>query len=211
MKNIKFFSFYVLLALSAIAFNSYGQSLASDEGVVINGVKWATCNVDKPGTFADSPEKPGMFYEWNRGVGWTASDPMKNSDGGAVWNSDIPTGLSWEKANDPSPIGWRVPTYEELLKLSDTTKVAFEWINPKIGVTGMKFTDIATGNSIFLRAVGSRDDNIGILDGDDSYGEYWSSTQYDSDNACCLYFIGGSAACRFSFYYNGFSIRPVAE
>jgi len=33
-----------------------------DEGVIIDGVKWATRNVDVPGTFASSPEAPGMFY-----------------------------------------------------------------------------------------------------------------------------------------------------
>jgi len=32
-----------------------------DEGVVINGIRWATRNVDAPGTFVDNPEDAGMF------------------------------------------------------------------------------------------------------------------------------------------------------
>jgi len=42
---------------------------AQETGVVINGVKWATRNVDKPGTFVANPEDFGMLYQWNRRVG----------------------------------------------------------------------------------------------------------------------------------------------
>ena len=42
---------------------------APTDGVVINGVRWATRNVDKPGTFAANPEDAGMLYQWNRKVG----------------------------------------------------------------------------------------------------------------------------------------------
>ena len=34
----------------------------TDRGVVINGIRWATRNVDMPGTFADSRICPGMFF-----------------------------------------------------------------------------------------------------------------------------------------------------
>ena len=33
---------------------------------VINGVKWATCNVDAHGKFAATPESYGMLYQWGR-------------------------------------------------------------------------------------------------------------------------------------------------
>ena len=48
--------------------------------VIINGVKWATCNVDAPGTFAAAPESAGMFYQWNRKIGWSATDPMGGTE-----------------------------------------------------------------------------------------------------------------------------------
>ena len=33
-----------------------------DEGVVINGIRWATRNVDAPGIFAQNPESAGGFF-----------------------------------------------------------------------------------------------------------------------------------------------------
>ena len=33
-----------------------------DEGVVINGVRWATRNVNRPGTFVRNPEDTGRFF-----------------------------------------------------------------------------------------------------------------------------------------------------
>ena len=41
-----------------------------DKGVIINGIKWATRNVDKKGTFTNNPEDIGMLYQWNSIVGW---------------------------------------------------------------------------------------------------------------------------------------------
>jgi len=45
-------------------------------GVLINEVVWATCNVNTPGTFAPHPSELGMFYQWNRRIGWSSTDPM---------------------------------------------------------------------------------------------------------------------------------------
>ena len=39
--------------------------LTHDAGVVINGITWATRNVDEPGKFAARPEDAGMYYQWN--------------------------------------------------------------------------------------------------------------------------------------------------
>jgi len=40
------------------------QSLTYDKGVIINGVKWATRNVDTHGIFAATPQDKGMLYNW---------------------------------------------------------------------------------------------------------------------------------------------------
>jgi len=76
MKKKYFSSFWLLLIMSmaTVAFNSCSKDdedkkkdpLTYDEGVVINGVKWATRNVAAPGTFAANPQDAGMFYQWNR-------------------------------------------------------------------------------------------------------------------------------------------------
>ena len=50
------------------------------EGVVINGVRWATRNVDAPGTFARNPENAGRFFTWENAQnacppGWRVPTP----------------------------------------------------------------------------------------------------------------------------------------
>ena len=57
----------------------------TDPGVHINGVVWATRNVDTPGTFATRPESAGMLYRWNRRIGWSATDPIVDSNGNTTW------------------------------------------------------------------------------------------------------------------------------
>jgi len=176
-------------------------------GVIINGVIWATCNVAEPGTFAANPEDAGMFYQWNRRVAWSATGDITG------WDKSDDSGSSWAKANDPSPGGWRVPTLDEIDKLLDTDKVSNEWTTVN-GVNGRKFTDKATGNSIFLPAAGCRHNNDGTLLGNvGSYGYYWSSTQYYDNYAGHLNFYSGGAN-RSNYYYSrsrGLSVRPVAE
>jgi hypothetical protein len=180
-------------------------------GVLINGVVWATCNVDAPGTFATTPESAGMFYQWNRKIGWSSSDPMINSNGGTVWDNTWEGGTEWIAANDPSPAGWRVPNGEEMLTLLDEEKVSQEWID---GVNGRRFTDIATGNSIFLPAAGYRApvvDNLGMLGDVGIFGRYWSSTGAYNGTAVIIQFVSYSYGYTAGANNYGYSVRPVAE
>ena len=181
-----------------------------EDGVLINGVVWAKYNVDAPGTFAAKPEDAGMFYQWNRNIGWSAIDPMINSNSGTTWDDSTPTGDTWEKANDPSPAGWRVPTTEEQQTLLDTDKVTCTWVNSN-GVYGRLFTDNTTGVSIFLSAAGCRDYVGGTLNNVGSYGAYWSSAQPGGDYAYNMYFNSIGA-----YWYDGnrsfgFFVRCVAD
>jgi len=173
----------------------------TDTGVIINGIKWATRNVDQSGTFAARPESAGMYYRWNHKKAWYTGTSLENY---------TQTGTTWEKDNDPSPTGWRVPTREEQTKLIEIDKVASEWTS-KNGVKGRKFTDIATGNTIFLPAVGIPDDNgkliyIGM-------GLYLSSTLSINDFDVCIMPISNDGAYEGSGYGNvgWYSIRSVAE
>jgi len=173
--------------------------------VVINGIHWAKCNVDKPGTFAVAPEEFGMFYQWNNNVGWSTTNPIINSNGGTKYdyncNSSTEDGYtitSWATANDPSPSGWRLPTVEEYRTLLDAEKVFSEWTTQN-GVNGRKFTDKKTGQSIFFPAAGYREDR-GVefipdkkkLHEVGSIGMYWSS---NSNELGWVYYLG--------FYSNG--------
>jgi uncharacterized protein (TIGR02145 family) len=186
------------------------------ESVVINGVKWATCNVDAPGTFADKPEDYGMYYQWNRKTGWFPTTIL-NSNDGTTWDDSTPSGTKWEKANDPSPAGYRVPTIDEIKKLLDTDKVRNEWTLLN-GVTGRQFTDKTSGAFIFMPDAPSYyncyDENNEVSLCGDGNGKYWSSTQNESYDR---------AACELSFSYDRIywseygsrttaqSVRPVAE
>ena len=189
-----------------------------DEGVVINGVRWATRNVDKPGTFATNPENAGMLFQWNRRVGWSATDPMINSDGGTDWDSTEPERTELKKSNDPSPVGWRIPTEEEFYKLLDTEKVTNEWTTLN-GVNGRKYTDIATGKSIFLPVTSIRLPNGSLYYGDDTdgaFGWYWSSTLCSPDmggyhKSVILHFYSDRTGRGGTYRSGGLPIRCVVE
>jgi uncharacterized protein (TIGR02145 family) len=177
----------------------------TDAGVVINGIKWATRNIDEPGKFAATAESAGKLYQWNRKTAWSTEDETVEN-----WDTTIPEGTEWTAANDPSPAGWRVPTEKEQSTLLDTEKVTKEWTTQN-GVNGYKFTDKTTNNSLFLPAAGSRGYSGGSLSTAGSIGFYWSSTQYDSNDAYGLNFSSGLADWSSNSRSYGFSVRAVAE
>jgi len=204
MKNI--IKTALLLCIASMVFTVYGQnSRTTDEGVVINGIRWATRNVDKPGTFTEKPEDAGMFYQWNRKVGWSSTDPLVNSDGGTTWNDSEPAGESWRKENDPCPCGWRVPTLNELQSLENASN---EWseLNGKTG----RFFDSGK-QSLFLPAAGLRYYSHSSLNYVGANGYYWSSS-VGGTYAYYLSFPSGTVNPGYNNYRaSGFSVRCVAE
>ncbi len=190
--------------------NGNGNGNGDDvKDVLINGVRWATCNVDNPGSFTKNSEGTGMFYQWNSKIGWSVTDPIKSSNEGTTWTYEYHKDVKWEKANDPSPVGYRVPTIEEIDKLLDEKSVTREWVTQK-GVQGMKFIDKATGKFIFLPAVGRRYYN-GRLEYVGSGGCYWSSMQNYDVYGQCLEFVSNYAGKMGHEFGYGNSVRPVAE
>jgi uncharacterized protein (TIGR02145 family) len=210
MKQKLLLNFCLLLTIctATVVFNSCNNNSTSDAGVVINGVKWATRNVATPGTFATNPEDAGMFYQWNRKTAWPAVGDITD------WDSSIPTGTTWEKANDPSPAGWRVPTETEIKSLLDTDKVYNEWTTIN-GVNGRKFIDKATGNSLFLAAVGYRSFKDGTLRDAGEDGGCWSSVPFEDSEmgAYHLFFYSDLAVAGVGGTHQtyGLSVRCVAE
>lgn len=184
------------------------QNTVKEKGVIINGVCWATRNVGKPNKFAEKPESAGELYRWNRKIAYSAvGDSVEN------WDDIRPEGDEWETANDPSPRGWRIPTMTEFASLLDADKVKSEWIT-RNGIAGLIFTDLETGNILFIPAIGFRIHiDKGKLYDKNLYGHYWSSEQSDMIYAYGLHF----GKTRIDYYYydlykmDGRSIRPVAE
>jgi len=163
------------------------------EGVVINGVRWATRNVGTaPHTFAESPESYGGYYQWNRGA--TAFTENWNGNNTSVWG----------KANDPCPAGWRLPTSNELQSLKNAGNA---WTT-RNGVNGYLFG--SGSNTLFLPAAGRRSSSGGSLGNVGTLGYYWSSA-VSGTNASSLYFFSSYSNVYTLNRAYGFSVRCVAE
>jgi hypothetical protein len=142
-----------------------------DAGVEINGVTWATRNVAAFGKFAKTPEDPGMFYQWNRKIGWSATDPLTPSETGATWNSTPATGDTWTTGNNPCPPNWKVPTKKQLESLATANKEYGTY--PGTSVKGIYLG--TAPNRIFLPVVGWRSGINGSLFDNGIWGGYRSS------------------------------------
>ena len=194
----KFILFSVMVFAGAFAM---AQTSTTDEGVVIDGVKWATRNVDKPGTFAARPESPGMLYQWGSNVGWTYHDPLLSSDGETDWKFYGSDADIWENSNNVCPEGWRIPKPGELTMLVNS--------GSKWTYGGRTFGN--DENNIFLPAVGLRNSASSALFRSGSFGYYWSNATRDK-YALHLYFgesiiTPADSGQRTS----GFSVRCVAK
>ena len=180
----------------------------TDEGVVINNIRWATRNVAAPGTFTANPEDAGMFFQWNRRRGWAITGIVTG------WDDSTPTGTEWERRNDPCPPGWRVPTSGELNSL---IIAANSRLITRYGVSGHLLG--SAPNQIFLPAVNVRSDDGSDDDGSAivvDIGSYWSSTQApgsgNRDNAQSLLLLSDvQTIIRPAPRMIGMSIRCVAR
>ena len=146
-------------------------TVKSCPGVLINDVCWAEYNVAEPGRFANPGNAYGMLYQWNRRKGWPAMTP----DSVSGWDSTLEPGDTWEVANDPCPVGWRMPTVEELKSLFDETRVnIIETGHDRVLAT--RYTDIATGNMVFFPHANYRDEH-GVTH-NVLRKEYWANSHH---------------------------------
>ena len=136
----KTFVFAIVIASVASCSARRGTAARTDEGVVINGVRWATRNADGFRTFVASPEMMGGFYAWHSSRArnrYSLRRPTTSSEG---W----PPNQSWH----PCPPGWRLPTMSEFESLIAAGSV---WTAVN-GVNGRLFG--TAPNQLFLPAAG---------------------------------------------------------
>ena len=183
--------------------NIFSDISNSLDGVVIDGIRWATRNVDMPGTFAQNPQDAGMFYQWNIRIGWSSTNPLVNSDGGTTWNTTTPAGIRWYRENDPCPDGWRVPTHSELSQLHSAGSV---W-GVYNGVAGRLFG--TSPYQIFLPAANWRSDFNGSLPSHLLFPEgwYWGLTRF----AVLSFSSTNSRSILGGHHSYGFSVRVVSQ
>ena len=95
MTTKTFFSTLLFVSIFIFTACNFGNSNQTDESVVINGVRWATSNVDTPGTFAENPESHGGFFTWEEAQdacpqGWrlpTLDELQSLNNAGSKWTA----------------------------------------------------------------------------------------------------------------------------
>ncbi|MDR2585810.1 MAG: DUF1566 domain-containing protein [Prevotellaceae bacterium] len=173
-----------------------------DEGEVINGVRWATRNVDTPGKFAESSSKAGMLYQWGRNKEWPFTDPLSDT-----WPTAPAGGTIWAEGSNPCPKDWRLPTKAEIESLLDKTVPQF-WslVGADKGVYLGTFP-----HRIFLPIISIRfeDGTISL----NYSGGFWSSTPINSTEAWAFDFNIDENISANSVYEkcSGLSVRCVKK
>jgi uncharacterized protein (TIGR02145 family) len=176
----------------------------TDVGVNINGVIWATRNVAAPGKFAATPESPGLLYQWNRNIGWSATGSPVSTPAGYTWNSSTPSGSGF--VNDPCPEGWRVPTKADAEKLLPADA---GWDSARKG-----HTFNASGNTIFIPAAGYRHESDGklVFSGEQGFFWFFNSTTENAAARLGIYNDGApSGIAEYMSKAHGYSIRCVKK
>lgn len=183
-KTIEKYQYAYIDSISFVRVNTK-QSTTRDRGVVIGGVCFATRNVNTAGTFVDNSTDYGYKYSWNSKYGYsstsTTNTPNYSTYTGGYTTPTIDD--TWISANDPSPAGWRVPTYDELNALfsvlyNELYKIYLIGNNVNNngttinGVDGVIFTDKTTKQILFLPLAKYRDSWY-----ESGYGEgyYWAA------------------------------------
>jgi len=194
-----------------------GNGCSIYDGVEINGLIWATRNVDAPGTFAAKPEDAGMFYQWNITTGWSTADPLTNTNGGTTWNPSENWNETWETSNNVCPTDWRVPEfYTEMMSSLNNTNVN-SYGGELNGVYGQFFE--SNGQTMFLPAAGFRFGYSGNLDYVGTQGHYWSGTvippytdpYFGSNQAHSWFFYNGNNYIGNRHTLDGRSVRCVKD
>ena len=179
-------------------------------------VKWATCNVG-----ATKPEEYGSYYAWGETETKTTYDwsTYKWCSGSTETQTKYCTDSSYGTVDNKTTLeleddaaranwggAWRMPTDDEWTELLENC--TWTWTT-KNGVNGYEVKSKTNGNSIFLPAAGSRNDES--LGDAGYYGRYWLSSLFTGfpDNAWHVRFSSDYVNRDYFYRGGGLSVRPV--
>ena len=171
------------------------------------GPKWAYNNIG-----AESATGYGYYFAWgytdgyvHNGYNWETPDLYKENTFDSTGFPDYKTHTYSDMASAGWGPGWKLPGWTELDNLRYNTVIDMV----TTGVKGIKFIGRGTYSaaSIFLPAAGSGYDSKTYQVG--SFGYYWTSKQYDNDEAYYFAFDENAFAYSYNDKFEGYSVRPV--
>ena len=164
-----------------------------------SGTLWANMNVG-----ATKPEEYGLYFAWGETIGYANDDPhvfnwenykyCKGSertltkycyDSSYGYNGFTDNLTELELSDDAAYVNWgtnwRMPNDEQCLELINSSYTTSRWTTQN-GVNGRLITSKSNGNSIFLPASGSyEEDGWRNTNKDGTYGDYLSRTLGSKD------------------------------
>lgn len=194
MRTVPFLCLFVLFLTSCKVHEYVDLGLPS-------GTLWATCNLG-----ADTPEEFGEFFAWGEKAPKASYDRENYS-----FLTNRMT-LSWRNDAARRRWGgrWRMPTADDWGELME--QCSWRWLPAWDGQDAVKGYRVIgpNGNSLFLPAAGDIDGmtHFGI----NTYGDYWSSSNYDEKphEAQGLIFYSDGGIRIYSWdRASGHTIRPV--
>lgn len=175
------------------------------------GPLWATGNLTSATPYIANPLEAGDYYMWGD---VTAYDPANYSTVNHYSTSatDI-QGTDEDTAKMVSGnSNWKMPTnaqFDALIYASNTETVwKDDWTTLGGKNGGRLITSNVNGISLFIAAAGNYFKGS-FYDDAGFYGDYWSSTPFNSERVSYLRFTTGYIDVSFTFPYIGCSVRPV--